>query len=66
MRGKGKRERRGRAVKSLANKLETLGLNPMMFGYEVDDLDVSPEVARKYEEQRDDLRRAASSWLTND
>lgn len=53
-------------MKTLDKQLEELGINPMMFGYEVDDLDVSPEVARKYEEQRDDLRRAASSWLTKD
>lgn len=53
-------------MKTLDKQLEAMGLNPLMFGYEIDDLEVVPEVAQRYEEQRDDLRRAASSWLTKD
>lgn len=52
-------------MKALDKQLEALGLNPTMFGFEVEELtDVSPERAQKYEEQRGAYRRAVQSWMS--
>lgn len=51
-------------MKALDKQLEELGLNPLMIGFEADDLDVTPERAQKYEEQRSAYRRAVQSWMS--